>query len=56
MKVEVERLDIYDFKVVLTETEFDDVKCIAKIRNDSVEQVIRWFIEYGICYLVNDYK
>lgn len=53
--MKVERLDVYDFKVTLTESEFKDVKYIASERNENVDEIIAWFIEYGLTYLSNDY-
>lgn len=54
--MKVVRLDIYDFKVVLTESDFDVVKDLADIKKISVEDVIQWFVDYGLVYLANDYK
>lgn len=52
-KVEVERLDVFDFKLVLTEEEFSDVKYIAVNLNMSIEDVIARIFCYGIDCLID---
>ncbi|GAH72907.1 unnamed protein product [marine sediment metagenome] len=52
----VKRIDIYDFKVTIDENEFDEVKFLAKAKDISIEMAICWLLDYGITFLIEDYK
>lgn len=51
--MKVERIDIYDFKVVLAEDDFNAVKTISDFVNESLEDVLANVIRCGFNILCN---
>lgn len=46
----VERIDLFNFKVLLTDSEFKEIKLIADSGNMSIEQTIEQLLLDGIAY------
>jgi len=51
--VQVERLEIYDFKVVLTEDEFDAFKLAADNGDITVEELLVLSIAKGLEFIIS---
>ncbi|GAG90018.1 unnamed protein product [marine sediment metagenome] len=45
--MEVERLNVFDFKVILTEQEFNDIKEVSDFDNCAVEYILSDLFNYG---------
>lgn len=45
--VKVERKDLFDFTVTLTEEEFNDIKVISDFDNTPIEDIFCRIVEYG---------
>ncbi len=51
--MKVERLDVYDFKVVFTELEFNDIKVISDKSGKSVENILTGVLKWGLNLLLH---
>ena len=51
--MEVGRIDIYNFKLTLTESEFAEVKALAELQNMSIEEVLSALFDDSLDYMTN---
>jgi len=51
--MKVERLDIYDFKVVFSQADFVIIKDVAEEKNIEIEDAIDLIVEAGIEHFIN---
>lgn len=52
--MQVERFDIYDFKVTLSETEFAEVKALSETQDITPEEVVKQFLYESLEYIKQD--
>jgi len=51
--VEVHRIGLFSFKVILTEAERDELKALAELQNMSYEELIASMLRDGLDYLTD---